>query len=1016
MIVRYLFFYLALLPQLLWGQHVFTLEDEIKEALGTKNQQSVSLFSSIKHVKNSFALDKIEATLLYENKAKFISLAIPLKKGEIRLDLLQKSVFSNQFFGELSSGEAFTEELPVTYRGIIHGRPNSIATLVVTSKDVRVMYADENGTFEINKINDAYSLTKVSDVKSSPYDCETLDDGIVSNHGKIGNRASFGDCLELHISVDYNLYQLNGSSVPNATAYLTAVFNDVATIYANYGVVLVIRSTKIYNTSDNFDGTSLLTLKNSFVAYNQTNGFLGTVAYLMSGRSLSGGISHGIGGFCNNISLYPGPLALSSSMTVPNVAYPVYSYNVYNVSHELGHVLGLRHSHACVWNGNNTQIDDCGNVWAQDNNATPEGTDCFNAAAPILPGNNGTIMSYCQLLQGSGINLATGFGPIAGQVLVSNYINAPCYTGQSCGTTAPGNDDCIKAYPITLKNICRGRTFDNDFATASGNTPGFSCGSTGTTLDVWFTCIVPASGSMTFETLDSPIPDLNDMVVQAYSGTCGALVAISCDDNNGAGNHSQIILTGRTPGEKIYFRVIDSGSNNSGEFDVCAYDASVPCHPDLSTMVSFYNSTGGPSWTNKTGWQAGAAGSDCSVCAWYGVVCDANDRVIEINLGSNNLSGTIPSSLTQLTTLQKLSVYSNNLAGPLPTFFNQFPLLSFLDLGNNDYTGSIPSTIALIPNIQVLFLDLNLLSGSLLASLGNTEISTLWLNNNNFTGCIPHQYLSFCTNDAFVRLEGNVGLPFGGNYDMFCLNGAGDDSDGDGYCAGSQDCYDNDPLSYPGAAEYCDGNDNDCDGMVDEGVALANITWTGVQNNLWSNPSNWNPMRMPQPCNNVIIQPASLDTVIISTATVAKAASVLNQANSLLNIQSSASLNINNNGALTNYGNTRITGSLNISGNVASAPTALINYGSITINPNGNIAIDNYYATGIQNQVGGTITNQGQIFLNTNSASQGLYGIFNFGTVNNTGFINTLNIVGRDIYNKVNSLFHNYETGQIDLR
>ena len=41
------------------------------------------------------------------------------------------------------------------------------------------------------------------------------------------------------------------------------------------------------------------------------------------------------------------------------------------------------------------------------------------------------------------------------------------------------------------------------------------------------------------------------------------------------------------------------------------------------------------------------------------------------------------------------------------------------------------------------------------------------------------------------------------------------DNDGDGY-EPPIDCNDNDPDSYPGAPEYCDSADNDCDGLVDD--------------------------------------------------------------------------------------------------------------------------------------------------------------------------------------------------------
>jgi hypothetical protein len=57
------------------------------------------------------------------------------------------------------------------------------------------------------------------------------------------------------------------------------------------------------------------------------------------------------------------------------------------------------------------------------------------------------------------------------------------------------------------------------------------------------------------------------------------------------------------------------------------------------------------------------------------------------------------------------------------------------------------------------------------------------------------------------------------------------DADGDGHGrtgAGGDDCDDEDPHSYPGAVELCDGRDNDCNGSRDDGVSRGCSTPCGM--------------------------------------------------------------------------------------------------------------------------------------------------------------------------------------------
>ena len=93
--------------------------------------------------------------------------------------------------------------------------------------------------------------------------------------------------------------------------------------------------------------------------------------------------------------------------------------------------------------------------------------------------------------------------------------------------------------------------------------------------------------------------------------------------------------------------------------DDCPVDTSDPV--DRAALVAFYESTGGPNWTDNTGWLSGAPVKD-----WEGVTTDENGRVIQIVLPVHNLSGTLPLDFGLLTELNTLQLSGNSLTGELP--------------------------------------------------------------------------------------------------------------------------------------------------------------------------------------------------------------------------------------------------------------------------------------------------------------------------------------------------------------
>ena len=63
----------------------------------------------------------------------------------------------------------------------------------------------------------------------------------------------------------------------------------------------------------------------------------------------------------------------------------------------------------------------------------------------------------------------------------------------------------------------------------------------------------------------------------------------------------------------------------------------------LVALVGLYTSTGGKNWINNENWL-----SQAPLAAWYGVITEGNGRVTELDLSDNNLSGSLPSSLSKL--------------------------------------------------------------------------------------------------------------------------------------------------------------------------------------------------------------------------------------------------------------------------------------------------------------------------------------------------------------------------------
>lgn len=236
---------------------------------------------------------------------------------------------------------------------------------------------------------------------------------------------------------------------------------------------------------------------------------------------------------------------------------------------------------------------------------------------------------------------------------------------------------------------------------------------------------------------------------------------------------------------------------------------------DSLALVDIYNEAGGPGWHVRDGWLKRTPVRD-----WAGVaveMVDGQARVVELNLGYNNLRGHLSKSIGKLSALRKLRIgynrhlrgalpeelydltqlevlytqqsaftgelspkiaqlqnldtlilrtspwvldassYARNpdvMTGSLPKELGQLKKLRYLDLGRQGFSGEIPAELADLQSLNYLNLETCRFSGKIPAALGRLRVERLDLSHNRLTGEIPADLFNL-SNVRYLDLSAN---------------------------------------------------------------------------------------------------------------------------------------------------------------------------------------------------------------------------------------------------------------------
>ncbi|XWS54749.1 hypothetical protein CRYUN_Cryun10bG0115700 [Craigia yunnanensis] len=163
---------------------------------------------------------------------------------------------------------------------------------------------------------------------------------------------------------------------------------------------------------------------------------------------------------------------------------------------------------------------------------------------------------------------------------------------------------------------------------------------------------------------------------------------------------------------------------------------------------------------------------DETPCAWNGVTCTeigipgASDmfRVTSLVLPNSHLLGSISADLGHIQYLRHLDLSSNLLNGTLPSSIFNSTELQVLSLSGNVISGQLPESIGSMVSLQLLNLSDNALAGKVPENLTALQnLTVVSLRSNYFTGNLPSGFNSVEVLDLSSNLlNGSLPLDFGG--------------------------------------------------------------------------------------------------------------------------------------------------------------------------------------------------------------------------------------------------------------
>lgn len=378
--------------------------------------QKKQLYSAAADDITVMKLNTTELQRINTERPEALEMSFPFEGKTITVELVKNNFFTNDF--KVNSDKGYIAYAPgVYYYGIVKGDNNSLVSISFFDNDVAGIVSTEViGNIVLGKVKNSQDFVSYNDNKlkgGNQFSCaadqlpENKNIDLPKYDPEMLKTTMTDNCVRTYYELTNKSLRDNANSNAQTTNWITAIHNNISTLYVNDGITVAVSEIFIWQTQDPYTGD-----------YNAN-----LSAFRVNRPTFNGDFAHLVNTVYSTSVAYLNSLCTASKYAYSgiNLGYqnvPTYSWTIMAMTHEMGHALGSPHTHACAWNGNNTAIDGCG----------PAGGANEGCDAP-LPTGGGTIMSYCHL--NVGINFTKGFGPQPA-ALIRNTVNSKPCLGTNC--------------------------------------------------------------------------------------------------------------------------------------------------------------------------------------------------------------------------------------------------------------------------------------------------------------------------------------------------------------------------------------------------------------------------------------------------------------------------------------------------------------------------------------------------------------------------------------------------------